>query len=321
MSALATALFDTHLQTIVNEAVVLAEQQTLSDAFTQREFVADEIKQRLQKEYPNKGVSLSVALTWKGVHSVYEVTAIVGDYGDACYRSTVYAELNAQKELVVNKSESKLESHTKEIIRRVFGDLTGNASLTTHQIVIQSEDLIKKALVEQCDGLEEDYEVNVTAGIGKDLSFTVVIEDVRVGQTVTGTLTFVRYETEVTQPEFHWKADVNMDAEGNFSIDPTPISKAQRGRSEKTLVLTMAANRAFTDAFLAHEQDRTAEEFAGNIKLAVIKQLAEEFPADDYSVRTECTEDMVATVWVEAPGVTKIRLRGHRAQTETPQTV
>ncbi|MNE73527.1 hypothetical protein D3C87_1254370 [compost metagenome] len=79
----------------------------------------------------------------------------------------------------------------------------------------------------------------------------------------------------------------------------------------------MATNRAFTDAFLEHEHDSTADEFAKNIRTAVLKQLGEQFPADDYTVRTECTEDMVATVWVEAPGITQIRLRGHRAKTET----
>lgn len=308
MSTLAYTLFDVQLQEIVNEVAVLAEQQTQTDAYAQREFVADEILKRLRKEYPSKGINISVALTWKGVHAIYEVTVIVGNPVDQDhYTTTVYAELNGQKKLVVNKEEDGFADVVKAISDKAFKFLIEVAVYSTHEMVLRSEELIKKGLADHYEGLEEDFEVNVTAGVGKDLSFRINVEDVRIGQIHEYTIIYSDYE----------KQEHPMQPTVKETIDPTPITQKQRGRSEKTLILTMATNRAFTDAFLEHEHDSTADEFAKNIRTAVLKQLGEQFPADDYTVRTECTEDMVATVWVEAPGITQIRLRGHRAKTET----
>jgi hypothetical protein len=304
MGGLEKALFDTNLQDFTNEVVASVRDDVTSDNHILREKVADGIQAMMRKEYPGKSVGISTCIHWKGVQSTFEVNAVI-EHDGAKYVTTVYAELSPAPE---SKSQTLAEV-LEGIVSKVFAKLTGDASLTLHQLVLKSEEEIRRELVAHYDGLEEDFEVNVTGGVGKDLSFRVNVEDVRVGMVVEASIEYKRYE-EQEHP---------MQPTVKESIDPAPISKAQRGRSEKTLVLTMAANRAFTDAFLAHEQDRTAVEFADNIKLAVLKQLGEEFPADDYSVRTECTEDMVATVWVEAPGVTKIRLRGHRATQSTQQ--
>lgn len=294
MGTLEKALFDTNLQQFTDQVVASVRDDLTSDATTIREKVADGVQALMRKEYPGKSVGISAAIHWKGVHATFEVNALI-EHGDVKYVTTAYSDLRGE-----GKPEQTFAEVVKFTVDKTFRFLMEVATHTTHEMVLQSEEMIKKSLAGHYAGLEEDFEVNVTAGVGKDLTFRVNVEDVRVGQVHEYTLTYERYEeqTEPLQP----------------TVAPTPI---KRGRSEKTLALTMATNRAFTDAFLAHEQDRTAEEFAKNIRIAVRKQLGEEFPADDYSVRTECTEDMVATVWVEAPGVTKIRLRGHRAKTET----
>lgn len=309
MSSLNNLLFDTTLQAIVDEVVAGVREDLVSDAYTLRETVAKNVCQLLEKEYPDKPAHVSVALTWNGVHSVFDVSAVIEWNELDKYVTSASAELNPKPE----SRPMLLAEVAKGIINKVFAKLIGDATLTLHQMILKAEEDIRSELVKHFDGLEEDFEVNITAGVGKDLSFRINVEDVRIGLAVDATIEYERYEEQEhpMQPK--------LQEETKESIDPAPITSAQKKRSEKTLILTMTANKAFTNAFLAHEQDRTAEEFAANIKLAVIKQLAEEFPADDYSVHAECTEDMVATVWVEAPGVTKIRLRGHRATQPTQQ--
>jgi hypothetical protein len=302
MGGLETTLFDANLQEFTNTVVTSVQEDRMADANALREKVADDVQALMQKEYPGKNVGISTCIRWKGVKPTFEVNAII-EHDGVKYTSTAHAELRLTSG---NKQDSAFAEVVKTVADKTFKDLIDAVTPSTHEMILRGEELIKKALAVHYEGLEEDFEVSVTAGIGKDLSFRINVEDVRMGQVHEYTITYENYE-EQTEPLQPSVPEV---------IEPASITPAQRGRAEKTLALTAAVNRAFTNAFLEHEQDRSAEEFAKNIRIAVLKQLGEEFPADDYSVRAECTEDMVATVWVEAPGVTKIRLRGHRAKTE-----
>lgn len=179
----------------------------------------------------------------------------------------------------------RLRRSVKPIIDAACKAVLSYPGKSSHRCLIEIEDQILMELSEQQP--DRIYDVDVTASIGKEFSFTTIVKD-------------THNEIEYTQVN-------NMVGE-----EIAPVAKPNMAvRADLSVTITKIVRDELSDQFLETEFG-SIEEAKAHIRKGIEAKLTEALVDYPFTVTVDINEDHLVTVWADVPTVTKVRLRATR---------
>ncbi|QBJ02921.1 hypothetical protein MZD04_gp395 [Pseudomonas phage Psa21] len=296
--------FKEFLINVTKEVVADVSNNAISTAEELRLFVEEDIRDQVKMVYPENHTTVSVYYSdyELGAPLMFNVQGAIYNSPDHCYVEVVQAPLTRFEGDTMSQTESVFAKQVKKIAAEVFNELLGDSKLNTHEMICAANIRIKERLVERYEN--ENFQVNVTAAIGRDWTFTIVVEDTLSDEEVVHDLGFTRTEMTIGAP-------VPND---NVVNDLFPVrTEEQKKRSRnvsKIIEITTVATKALEDVFLG------TEAILGNADAVVsehiTQQLVDKFPELKFTVNAQYQNGCM-TVWVtETTTEAKVRLRASR---------